>query len=105
MIFLLKITSEFFFCFGFILLFFHYSDLFLIFFFCDCGVFVITFAEYLLNGLEISDDMNIDQMRNWYAVSLYTYGMMKQRDAVESEYEYRKMLNPNEKGKKNVDLK
>ena len=74
-------------------------------FFCDCGVFVVAFAEYLLHGLEIPNDMNIDQMRSRYAVSLYTYGMMKQRDAVESEYEYRKMLNPNEKGKKNVDLK
>ena len=66
---------------------------------------MIAFAEYLLHGLEIATDMNIDQMTSWYAVSLYTYGMMKQRDAVESEYEYRKMLNPNEKEKKNVDLK
>ena len=66
-------------------------------FFCDCGVYVVAFAEYLLHGLEILDDINIDQMRSWYAVSLYTYGMMKQRDAVESEYEYRKRLNPNEK--------
>ena len=74
-------------------------------FFCDCAVFVVAFAEYLFHGLQIHDDMNINQMRSRYAVSLYTYGMMKQRDAVESEYEYRKMLNSNEKGKKNVDLK
>ena len=67
-------------------------------FFCDYGVFVVSFAEYLLHGLKISDDINIDQMKSRYAMSLYTYGMMKQRDAVESEYEYRKMLNPNEKG-------
>ena len=66
---------------------------------------MVAFAEYLLHGLEIPDDMNIDQMRSRYAVSLYTYGMMKQRDAVESEYEYRKRLNANEKGKKKVDLK
>ena len=65
---------------------------------------MVAFAEYLLHGLEIPDDMNIYQMRSRYAVSLYTYGMMKQRDAVESEYEYRKRLNPNEKGKKKVDL-
>ena len=91
--------SLFFLCFGFILLFFHYSD-----FFCDCGVFVVAFAEYLFHGLEITDDMNIDQMRSRYVVSLYTYGMMKQRDTVESEYKYRKKLNPNEKGKKKVDL-
>ena len=66
---------------------------------------MVAFAEYLLHGLEIPNDMNIDQMRSQYVVSLYTYGMMKQRDTVESEYEYRKMLNPNEKGKKKVDLK
>ena len=66
-------------------------------FFCDCGVFVVAFAEYMLHVLEIPDDMNINQMRSRYAVSLYTYGMMKQRDAVESEYKYRKRLNSNEK--------
>ena len=66
---------------------------------------MVVFAEYLLHGLEIPNDMNIDQMRIQYAVSLYTYDMIKQRDAVESEYEYRKKLKPNEKGKKNVDLK
>ena len=65
---------------------------------------MVAFAEYLLHGLKISDDMNIDQMRSRYAMSLCTYGMMKQRDAVESEYEYRKRLNPNEKGNKKVDL-
>ena len=59
---------------------------------------MVAFAEYLFHGLEIPNDMNIDQMRSRYAVSLYTYGMMKQRDAMKSEYEYRKMLNPNEKG-------
>ena len=65
---------------------------------------MLAFAEYLLHGLEILNDMNIDQMRSRYAVSLYTYGMMKQSDAVESEYKYRKRLNSNEKWKKNVDL-
>ena len=59
---------------------------------------MVAFAEYLLHGLEISGDMNIDQMRCRYVMSLYVYGMMNQRDAVESEYEYRKKLNPNEKG-------
>ena len=58
---------------------------------------MVVFVEYLLHGLEISYDMNIDQMRSRYAVSLYTYDMMKQRDAVEIECKYRKMLNPNEK--------
>ena len=61
---------------------------------------MVAFAEYLLHGLEILDDMNIDYMRSWYAVSLYTYDMMKQRDTVKSEYEYRKRLNSNEKGMK-----
>ena len=79
--------------------------MFLIFFFCDCEVFVVAFTEYLLHGLEIPDDMNIDHMRSRYVVSLYTYGMIKQRDAVESEYKYRKRLNPNEKRMKKVDLK
>ena len=65
---------------------------------------MVVFVEYLLNGLEIPDDMNIDQMRTRYTMSLYTYSMMKQRDAVESEYEYQKRLNPNEKRKKKVDL-
>ena len=64
---------------------------------------MLAFAEYLLHGLEIPDDMNIDQMRSRYAMSLYTYGMMKQRDVVESEYD-RKRLNTNEKGKKKIDL-
>ena len=58
---------------------------------------MVAFTEYLLHELEIHDDMNIYQMRSRYAVSLYIYGMMKQHDAVESEYEYRKRLNPNEK--------
>ena len=58
---------------------------------------MVAFAEYLLHGWEILADMNIDQMRSRYAVSLYTYGMMNQRDAMESKYEYRKRLNPNEK--------
>ena len=65
---------------------------------------MVAFAEYLLHGLKIPNDMNIDQMRSRYAVSLYTYDMMKQRDMAESEYEYRKKLNPNEKVKKKVDL-
>ena len=65
---------------------------------------MVAFVEYLLHGLEISYDINIDKMRSRYAVSLYTYDMMKQRDIVESEYEYRKWLNPNEKWKKKVDL-
>ena len=65
---------------------------------------MVALTEYLLHGLEIPDDMNIYQMRSRYAVSLYTYGMMKQHDAVKSEYKYRKRLNPNEKGKKIVDL-
>ena len=66
---------------------------------------MVVFVEYLLHVMKIHADMNIDQMRSRYAMSLYTYGMMKQRDAVESEYKYRKRLNPNEKGKKKVDLK
>ena len=65
---------------------------------------MIVFAEYLLHGLEITDDMNIDQMRSRYAVSLYIYGMIKQHDAVESKYEYRKRLNTNEKEKKKIDF-
>ena len=65
---------------------------------------MVAFTEYLLHGLEILGDMNIDQMRSRYAVSLYAYGMMKQRDTVKSKYEYRKKLNPNEKRKKKVDL-
>ena len=91
--------------FFFVLVSFYYFFIILIcFFFCDCGVFVVAFAEYLLHGLEIPDDMNIYQMRSRYAVSSYTYSMMKQHDAVESEYEYRKRLNPNKKVKKKVDL-
>ena len=66
---------------------------------------MVALTEYLLHGLEISYDMNIDKMKSRYAVSLYTYSMMKQRDMVKSEYEYRKRLNPNEKGMKRVDLK
>ena len=61
---------------------------------------MVAFVEYLLHGLEIPYDMNIDQMRSRYAMSLYTYDMMKQRDTVKSEYEYRKRLNSNEKGMK-----
>ena len=58
---------------------------------------MVAFVEYLLHGLEIPYDINIDKMRSRYAVSLYTYDMMKQRDTVKSEYKYRKRLNPNEK--------
>ena len=39
-------------------------------------------------------------MRIRYAVSLYGYGMMKQRDAVESEHDHRGRVKPKENLKK-----
>ncbi|KAM3233463.1 hypothetical protein P3L10_018822 [Capsicum annuum] len=45
----------------------------------DCGIFVAAFAEFLLDGLEISNYLDdIDAIRIWYGVLLWDYGKKKQ---------------------------
>ncbi|KAM3396397.1 hypothetical protein P3S68_005403 [Capsicum galapagoense] len=54
----------------------------------DCGVFIAAFAEYLLNGLQISnhlDDINAIRIR--YDVLLWDYGKKKQSQYAVSEDE------------------
>ncbi|KAF3632669.1 hypothetical protein FXO37_27340 [Capsicum annuum] len=46
----------------------------------NCGVFVAAFAEYLLDGIEISNHLDdIDAIRIRYGVLLWNYGKKKQR--------------------------
>ncbi|KAF3654130.1 hypothetical protein FXO37_16662 [Capsicum annuum] len=54
----------------------------------DCGVYVATFAEYFLDGLEISNYLDdIDAIRIRYGVLLWDYGKKKQRQCAVSEDE------------------
>ncbi|KAM3235736.1 hypothetical protein P3L10_015773 [Capsicum annuum] len=54
----------------------------------DCGVFVAAFAEYLLDGLEISNHLDdIDAIRIRYGVLLWDYGKKKQSQCAVSEDE------------------
>ncbi|KAF3663262.1 hypothetical protein FXO38_10733 [Capsicum annuum] len=54
----------------------------------DCGIFVAAFAEYLLDGLKISNHLdNIDAIHNCYAVLLCDYGKKKQIQCAVSEDE------------------
>ncbi|KAM3363677.1 hypothetical protein P3S68_018531 [Capsicum galapagoense] len=54
----------------------------------DCGVFVVVFAEYLLDGLEISNNLDdIDAIRIRYGVLLWDYGKNKQSQCTVSEDE------------------
>ena len=69
-------------------------------FFCsDCGVFIASFVEFLLHGLEIPKEMNIKEMRNQYVVSLYSYAKWKQSNLCDSDFECHGRLKPNDKGK------
>ena len=68
----------------------------------DCGVFVAAFAEYLVHGLAIPGNLNIEDMRSRYAVSLYSYGKRKHADGIDSEDERPGRLQLGEKGKKIV---
>ncbi|KAM3337927.1 hypothetical protein P3S68_032252 [Capsicum galapagoense] len=55
----------------------------------DCGVFIVAFAQYLLDGLEISNHLDdIDSIRIWYGVLLWNYGKKKYRQCTVSEDEY-----------------
>ncbi|XP_050220903.1 uncharacterized protein LOC126671207 [Mercurialis annua] len=55
----------------------------------DCGVFITTFAEYLIEGRDISADLvkieNIDSYRRRYATNLYMYGLWKNFSGYVSE--------------------
>ncbi|KAF3638400.1 hypothetical protein FXO37_24418 [Capsicum annuum] len=54
----------------------------------DCGVFVAAFAEYLLDGLEISNHLDdIDIIRIWYGVLQWDFGKKKQKQCAVSEDE------------------
>ena len=64
----------------------------------DYGVFVMAFAEHLIHGLAIPSNLNIEEMRCHYAVSLYSYGKRKEVEFIDSEYEHPARLNI--KGKK-----
>ena len=66
---------------------------------------MVAFVEYLLHGLEISYDMNIDQMRSRYAVSLYSYDMMKQWYGEKWIWISKKVESKWKRDKKNIDLK
>ena len=81
-------------------LFIFFVMILIFFFFCsDCGAFIVAFAEFLLHDLEIPKEMNIEDMRICYAVSLFSYGKWKQSINIESEFDCRGRLKPKEKGK------
>ena len=72
----------------------------LMYFFCsDCGVFIASFAKFLLHGLEIPKEMNIEEMKNRYSISLYSYEKWKQSNFCDSEFECRRRLKLKDKGK------
>ena len=68
----------------------------------DCGAFVLSFAEYLLEGRNIPTNLNIEEMRSRYTVSLYSYGKLKQSECIDSEYDYAGRLKIRDNAKKNV---
>ncbi|KAF3623201.1 hypothetical protein FXO38_23071 [Capsicum annuum] len=54
----------------------------------DCGAFVAAFAEYFLDGLEISNHLDdIDAIRIWYGVLMWDYGKKKQSQCAVSKDE------------------
>ncbi|KAM3337055.1 hypothetical protein P3S68_032755 [Capsicum galapagoense] len=54
----------------------------------DCGVFVAAFAEYFLDGLEISNHLDdIDAIRTRYGVLLWDYGKKKESQCAVSKDE------------------
>ncbi|KAM6577108.1 hypothetical protein CsatB_028945 [Cannabis sativa] len=53
----------------------------------DCGVFVAAFAEYFIEGKNISADFDVEEYRLRLSVLLYKFGLMKQIHNVESEPE------------------
>ncbi|KAF4364547.1 hypothetical protein G4B88_012129 [Cannabis sativa] len=54
----------------------------------DCGVFVASFAEYFIDGKPIpSSGFDVEIHRDRLAVLFYQYGMKKQLENIESEYE------------------
>ena len=87
-------------------IFFCFFSMILILFFCvfysDCGAFIVAFAEFLLHDLEIPKEMNIEDMRICYPVSLFSYGKWKQSINIESEFDCQGRLKPKEKGKGKV---
>ena len=68
----------------------------------DCGVFVAAFAEHLVHGLTIPGNLNIEDMRSCYVVSLYSYGKRKYANGIDSEDECPGRLQLLEKWKKIV---
>ncbi|XP_070034538.1 uncharacterized protein [Nicotiana tomentosiformis] len=45
----------------------------------DCGVYVAVFAEYIIQGSNIPEAIDIDGIRNRYGILLWDYGVKKQR--------------------------
>ena len=55
-----------------------------------------------MHGLAIPGNLNIEDIRSRYAVSLYSYGKRKHADGIDSEDERPGRLQLGEKGKKIV---
>ncbi|XP_070001968.1 uncharacterized protein [Nicotiana sylvestris] len=51
----------------------------------DCGVYVVAFAEYIIQGSSIPKSIDIDGIRNRYDILLWDYGVKKQRGHAASD--------------------
>lgn len=55
---------------------------------CDCGIFVATYAEYLIEGRQIPAKIDAKFQRARIAMSLYCHGRKKVEKDEESDGEY-----------------
>ncbi|KAM3283198.1 hypothetical protein P3S67_026843 [Capsicum chacoense] len=59
----------------------------------DCGIYLVSFAEYFIHNIQIPrDDFNVCQHRHRLACLLWKYGRMKQLEEAESDSEFSKCL-------------
>ena len=56
-------------------------------FFSDCGLFVLSFAEYFVDTKPIPSELDVELHRDRLAVSLYKYARMKEIDLRDSSDE------------------
>ena len=61
----------------------------------DCGIFVVAYAEYLSDGLQVpSCGISADTLRLRYASLLWNYGIVKARNGYVSDNENPEMRRP-----------
>ena len=66
---------------------FRFNVVVLWFCFSDCGLFVLSFAEYFVDTKLIPSELDMELHRDRLAVSLYKYARMKEIDLRDSSDE------------------